>query len=163
MKTLFTALFLFALSLSALPVVAQQYKTAGDTARLNKEYTKLVKDIAELNEKLTKAQNDLPAYEAKARDAEKDAADATSASSDQASKVNSGNVKDAKRAKRKADKAYEEAKDYRAATNKLKNLQDKISRYEKDLAKKQQRLQELDTMRAAIYNTIPPGTALPQG
>jgi len=157
MKKILPTLCLFVLLLAALPGQAQKYKTVNDTTRLSKEEGKLLQAIADVSNKLTKAQNELPAYQAKAKEAENDASDAASASADQASKANSGKVKDAKRAKRKASKAYGEAKDSRSATNNLNDLEKKISRYQEDLTKKQQRLQELVTMRAAINATIVPG------
>lgn len=157
MKKILPICWLFALSFAAMPVLAQKYKTAGDTVKLNKEHAKLVKSIADLDARLIMAQEDLPSYQSKAGNAEKDAADAAEASSNQASKANSGKIKDAKKAKRRANKAYGEAKDSRNATNNLSDQERKISRYQADLAKKQQQLQTLESMRAAIYNSIPPG------
>ena len=131
-------------------VHAQKYKTAADTIKLNTAYAKLEKSIAALNVKLLNAQNDLPAYQAKAKDAQADAASAANASSEQADKANNGKVKDAKKAKRRANKAYGEAKDSRSADNKLKNLESDISKYQKELSKDQQKLAELEAIRAAI-------------
>ena len=54
--------YLVALLFAALPVFSQKYKTVEDTAKLNKEYVKVLNDIADLNAKLTIAQNDLPGY-----------------------------------------------------------------------------------------------------
>ncbi len=161
MKKIILYFYLVNLTFTALPVFSQKYKTIEDTAKLNKEYVKVDNDIAELNAKLTIAQNDLPGYQSKAKDANADAANAASASSDQAAKATIGNVKDAKKAKKKANKAYNEAKDSRSADGKVSDQEDKITRYKLELKKKQQRLEELDIMRAAINlkiqtDSIPP-------
>jgi len=154
MKKYFPFLCSMAFMFSSLPGVAQKYKTAEDTAKLNKEYVNITNDIVDLNAKLQIAQNDLPGYQSKARDANSDAVNAASASSDQASKATSGSVSDAKTAKRKANKAYNEAKDSRSAKGKVSDQENKITRYKLDIKKKQQRLEELDVMRIAIDTKI---------
>jgi len=154
MKKIIHLFYLLTLILPALSISAQKYKSVEDTAKLNKEYVNVNNDIADLNAKLTIAQNDLPGYQSKAKSADNDAASAASASSDQASKATNGNVKDAKRAKRKANKAYGEAKDSRSAQSKVNSQEDKITRYKLDIKKKQQRLEALDTMRAAINSKM---------
>lgn len=129
----------------------QKYKKVEDTVKLNKEYVSVNNDIADLNAKLTIAQNNLPGYKSKAIEAGTDAQDAAANSSNQASKAaNNGEIKDAKKAKRRAKKAYNEAKDSRAANNNLSDQEDKITRLTLQINKKQQRLQELDVMRLAI-------------
>lgn len=140
-------LCLLFISMSAF---SQQYKNIDDTAKLNKEYTKVSNDIVALNAKLIIAQNNLPGYQAKVKDAMDDASNAANASSDQASQATSGSVSDAKKAKRKAKKAYNEAKDSRLAKKRLSNQEDKITAYQLSLRKKEQRLAELDLMRTAI-------------
>jgi hypothetical protein len=150
MKKIIRLFYLLLLILPALSISAQKYKKIEDTAKLTKEYVNVSNDIVELTAKLTVAQNDLPGYQSKARDADNDAASAASASSDQASKATNGNVKDAKSAKRKANKAYDEAKDSRSAKSKVSDQEDKITRYQLEIKKKQQRLEDLDLMRAAI-------------
>ena len=150
MKKIIRLFYLLILILPALSISAQKYKKIEDTAKLNKEYVNVTNDIVDLTAKLTIAQNDLPGYQSKAKNADNDAATAASASSDQASKAVNGNVKDAKRAKRKANKAYGEAKDSRSANGKVNDQEDKITRYKLDIKKKQQRLEALDVMRAAI-------------
>ncbi|MBC7934113.1 MAG: hypothetical protein H7Y86_01960 [Rhizobacter sp.] len=162
MKTIFYPFCLLILLFAANPGYAQKYKSASDTIKLNKAYIKLQADIADLDAKLIKSKNELPSYEEKVREANKDAADAASASSDQASKANNGKIKDAKKAKKKANKAYGEARDSQAADGKLKDLQRKISHYEEDLTRKQQQLQELDQMRAAINAKILTGNVEPR-
>jgi len=150
-------LFLFAAFLfPVLSAFSQKYRTMQDTIKLNKEYLTVRNDIAALNGKLTIAQNNLPGYRSKAKDANIDAKDAASASSIQASKATNGSVSDAKTSKRKADKAYSEAKDSRSAQSNVSDQENKITRYQLDLKKKQQRLEELDVMRAAIISKYPP-------
>ena len=135
----------------ALSGFSQKYRTAADTIRLNKEYLAVSNDMIDLNLKLLTAQSELPGFQSKAEAANVDASNAASASSDQASKATSGNVRDAKKAKRKAGKAYNEAKDSKAADNRVKAQKNKIDQYQAKLQKKQQRLEALDAMRAAIY------------
>jgi len=52
-------MFLFGLlcTIASLPLVAQKYKTAADTIKLNKEYVEVANEVAELTAKLTVAQN----------------------------------------------------------------------------------------------------------
>ena len=147
-KTIY--LFCFLSLIVSGTAYSQKYKTMADTVKLNKEHVKLSNEIVELNAKLGIAQNDLPGYQSKAKDANADAVDAASSSSDQASKATNGNVSDARTAKRKAKKAYNEAKDSRSAKNKLSDQEDKITRLNLQLKKKNQRLQDLEIMRTAI-------------
>lgn len=153
--------YLVSLLCASLSGFSQKYKNIEDTVKLNKEYLKVSNDIAALNAKLTMAQNDLPGYKSKAKNANDDAATAASASSDQASKATNGSVKDAKRAKKRANKAYNEAKDSKSADGRVNDQENKITRYQLDIKKKQQRLEELDIMRAAINlkiqtSSVPP-------
>ena len=136
--------------MTGMQAYAQKYKTVEDTAKLNMEYVKVSNDIVELNAKLAIAQNNLPGYKTKATAAGTDADNAANNSSSQADKATNGNIADAKKAKRKASKAYKEAKDSRAANNKVTDQEDKITRLTLQITKKQQRLQELDVMRQAI-------------
>lgn len=161
MKKMIRLFCVMALSLPALCVFSQKYKTVEDTARLNKEYVKITNDVVELNAKLEIAQNDLPGYQSKAKKAGEDAADAAASSSNQASKVEGGNVNDARAARKRANKAYNEAKDARSANKKVEDQEDKITRYKLDIRKKQQRLEELDVMRTAIQAKMAADT-LPQ-
>ena len=143
---------LLALACPALSAYAQKYKTTEDTVKLNKEYVSVSNDLAELTAKLTIAQNDLPGYRSKSHDADKDASSSASASSDQASKATNGDLGDAKSEKKKANKAYKEAKDAKSASGKVSDQEEKIEQYKQDIKKKQQRLSELDTMRATIFS-----------
>ena len=129
---------------------SQKYKTADDTARLNKEYVNVSNDIADLNAKLTIAQNNLPGYKTKAIAAGTDAQNAAANSSNQASKATNGEIDDARKAKRKARKAYNEAKDSRSANNNVSDQESKITKLSLQINRKHQRLQELDVMRSAI-------------
>lgn len=154
MKKIIRTFFLLSLLIPGLSAFSQKYKKAEDTSRLNKEYVNVSNDLVDLKAKLTIAQNNLPGYQSKARDANADAVNAASTSSEQASKATNGSVGEAKRAKRKANKAYSEAKDSRSANSKVNDQENLITRYTLDIRKKQQRLEELDVMRAAINAKI---------
>lgn len=129
---------------------AQVYKTVEDTIRLNKEYTEVSNDIAQLTAKLAVAQNNLPRYKTKAGSAETDARDAAVTSSEQADKAVDGGVKEARKAKREAKKAYRQSKDVRSANSDISDQNDKIASLTGQLARKQERLQQLTEMRTAI-------------
>ncbi len=133
---------------------AQKYKNAEDTVKLNKEILNVSNEIVALTAKLTVAENDLPGLQAKVNDANSNAANAANESSNQASKATNGNVRDARNAKRKASKAYGEAKDYKAAKDKLNKQEDKINKYKSSLNKYEQRMRDLDIMKAAINAKI---------
>ena len=148
-------LFVLALLLPTLAAFSQKYKNLDDTIKLNKEYVKVTEDLAKLNEKLADAEGDLEKFQSKARKADESAADAASESSEKAAKAENGNVKDAKAAKRKADKAYDEAKDFRSAKNRVGDQERKIARYRSDIIDKQNRIQELEAMRAKILEKMP--------
>lgn len=151
MKQISQLFYVGAFVFLTIPGFSQKYTTPKDTVRLNKEYVKLSNDMAQLHAKLSIAQNELPGYQAKAREANEDAAKAATVSSDQASKATSGTVSAAKTAKHKANKSLSEAKDARSAKNKVNRLQNTITRYQLDIRKKEQRLEALAVMRAAIY------------
>lgn len=136
--------------MSGLQTFAQKYKTVEDTVKLNKEYVKVSNEIVDLNAKLTIAKNNLPGYKSKAIAAGTDAENAAANSSNQASKATNGDIADAKKAKKRANKAYNEAKDSRAANNNVSDQEDKITRLTLQINKKQQRLKVLDVMRLAI-------------
>ncbi|RYE17567.1 MAG: hypothetical protein EOP45_15575 [Sphingobacteriaceae bacterium] len=85
------ALFLtFAVTTTAFvsSVSAQKYKTAADTAKLNKEYSELTTDVAELNAKLAKDQGKTADYQSKVSSTQQDALSAATASKDQAATMN---------------------------------------------------------------------------
>ena len=136
--------------ISSLTTYAQVYKTAADTAKLNKEFTEVSNDIASLTAKLTIAQNNLPGYQSKAKTEDSDAQNAAVNSSEQAAKSTQGGVKDARKTIRKSKKAYREAKDARSANNDVGDQDDKIASLTGELAKKQERLRQLSVMRDAI-------------
>ena len=136
--------------LAALPAFSQTYKTVADTAALNSEYIKLNKEITDLNAKLDKAKSDLEHDTKKANEASSDAQNTASSASDKAEKSIDGSVKEAKRAKREARRSVRDAKDSRHAQSNLDDSNKKVSKLTADLEKKQQRLKELDGMRASI-------------
>lgn len=128
------------------PVLSQKYKTASDTIKLNRELVKVSNDIAELTSKLTIAQNNLPGYHTRAGEATSEAQKSADESRQQASKATNGDLDDAKSAKKKAGKALSRAEDARDANENIKNQDNKIVRLGDQLAKKQQRLSELQEM-----------------
>lgn len=138
--------------MATLSASSQKYKTASDTVKLNEEIIVVSKDVADLTSKLTIAQNNLSRYQDKANDATSDAQSSAQKSSDKASKATYGDVKDAKRAKREAKKSVRDAKDARSANNKLKDEAKNIANLTSQLQKKQERLQELESMRTTIRN-----------
>jgi hypothetical protein len=129
---------------------AQVYKTFADTVKLNKEFIEVSNDIASLSAKLTIAQNNMPGFQSRAKAADSNAQNAAFNSSDQADKATEGGVKAARKAKRNSKKAYREAKDARSANNVVENQDEKIASLTGQLAKKQERLRQLTTMRDAI-------------
>jgi DNA repair exonuclease SbcCD ATPase subunit len=147
MKILLPVIVVLALT---SPVIAQDYKTASDSADLNKEYVQVSNEIAELTAKLTAAQNNLPGYQTKAGEATSDAQSSANASSQQASKATNGDFGDAKSAKKKAGQALNKAEDAKDANNKIKDQHKKIAKLNGKLQKRQERLQELEEMRLAI-------------
>jgi len=154
-KNMFLACSLVLMMFASFDSYSQVYKTAEDTVKLNKEFTEVSNDIANLTAKLTVTQNNMPGYQAKANVAESDAKDAAASSSVQANKATGNSVKESRKAKREAKKAYRKAKDSKSANHDVGNQDDKIASLTKELAKKQERLEELKAMRAAIYAKIP--------
>ena len=136
--------------MAAIPVFSQTYKTAADTPALNKEYAKVSSNIADLTAQLNKAQNDLAEYTRKSDKAASDAQSTAMATTDKASHATNGSVRDARRAKKEARRSVRDAKDSRRASNNLDDQNTKISKLTTDLTKKQNRLKELDAMRATI-------------
>jgi len=154
-KNMFLACSLVLMMFASFDSYSQVYKTAEDTVKLNKEFTEVSNDIANLTAKLTVTQNNMPGYQSKANVAESDAKDAAASSSVQANKATGNSVKESRKAKREAKKAYRKAKDSKSANHDVGNQDDKIASLTKELAKKQERLEELKAMRAAIYAKIP--------
>ena len=138
--------------MGALPAFSQTYKTTADTAALNKEYTRVSSNITDLTAELAKAQNDLEKYTRKSDKASSDAQSTASTTADKASAATNGDVRDARKAKKEARRSVKDAKDARKAGNNVDDQNKKISKLTRDLAKNQARLQELNTMRAAITN-----------
>ncbi|HJY22213.1 MAG TPA: hypothetical protein VJ279_04970, partial [Hanamia sp.] len=81
-----------------------------------------------------------------------DAQSSASATADKASNATNGDVKDARRAKKEARRSVKDAKDSRRAGNDLDNQNKKIQKLSADLTKNQDRLRELDSMRAGLIN-----------
>jgi DNA repair exonuclease SbcCD ATPase subunit len=138
------------LMMVALPTIAQKYKSASDTVKLNKEWVEVSNDIAELQAKLTIAQNNLPGYTSKVGDAVSNAQNAAEQSSQQAYKATNGDLGDAKDAKKKAKKALNEAEDAQSAKDKVKDQEKKIDKLTSELQKKQKQLSQLEEMRTTI-------------
>jgi DNA repair exonuclease SbcCD ATPase subunit len=145
----------FTLMLFAFTGYAQVYKTAEDTVKLNKEFTEVSNDIANLTARLEVAQNNMPGFKSKANTAESNAQEAAVTSSEQADKARGGGVKEARKAKRNSKKAYREAKDARSANENVGDQDNKIASLKGQLAKKQERLSQLTTMRTAIMSEFP--------
>jgi len=72
------------------------------------------------------------------------------AAANKASHATNGSVRDARRAKKEARRSVKDAKDSRKADKALNNQNKKISQLTRDLAKNQNRLKELDRMRAGF-------------
>lgn len=136
-------------TLLALPAFSQTYKTA-DSVAFNKEYAKITSNIADLTTRLTKAQNDLVTYSSKSDKASSDAQSTAMATANKASRATNGNVRDARKAKKEARRSVKDAKDSRKAGNALDNQNKKISQLTTDLTKNQDRLKQLDAMRAGF-------------
>jgi small-conductance mechanosensitive channel len=64
-------------------------------------------------------------------------------------------VKDAKKAKRSARSAYKNAKTSRSADSNVISQEKKIAKLTAELKRKEERLQELNFMRTAIYSKMP--------
>ena len=152
MKRIIYAIALPLILLVSQSAYCQNYKTLEDTARLNLEYLKVTRDISDLNIKLSESQENLKKYQSNVASRNNDAQSSAEASSDQASKATNGGVKDARRAKRKAKAAYKDSKQSRGANDRMNEEERRMKRISSDLQRRQERLQELDRMRAAITN-----------
>lgn len=156
MKLTIYASLLFAAMLTTGTVEAQKYKTAADTLKLNKEYLEVSQDVSNLSIKLTEAQNDLPGIVGKAGSAQDRAQAAADNSSNRADQATDGSVKDARQAKRSAKTAYKKAKTSQSADYEVRKQEKKIEQLSKQLNRKQNRMKELEEMRAAIYSKMVP-------
>ncbi len=153
MKKIIFFLPVLVFTMAGLSSFCQSYRTVADTAALNKEYLKVSSDIADLAVKLNKAQSDLPHYTKKADNATTIAQNTAMETTDKASAATNGSVKDARKAKREAKKSVRDAKSSRKAGNNLDDQDKKITNLSGELAKKRDRLRELDAMRVAINNS----------
>ena len=135
--------------IGTLPAFSQTYKTA-DSVAFNKEYARVSSNITDLTTRLTMAQNDLAEDSMKSDKARSDAQSTAMATADKASHATNGSVRDARRAKKEARRSVKDAKDSRKAGNAVDNKNKKIRQLTADLSKNQNRLKELDRMRAGF-------------
>ena len=91
-------------------------------------------------------------YTAKSDKATSDAQSTASVAADKASHATNGDVRDARRAKKEARRSVKDAKDSRKAGWDVDDQNKKIRKLTAQLSKNQERLKELDRMRAAITN-----------
>lgn len=138
------------LIIAVVPAFSQKYKTAADTAALNKEYAKVSSNIADLTTRLGDAQNDLAKYNRKSDKASSNAQSTAAATANKASHATNGDVRDARRAKKEARRSVKDAKDSRKADNNVDDQNKKMRKLTAELAKNKERLQQLDAMRTAI-------------
>ncbi|MCU7552934.1 hypothetical protein OCK74_27720 [Chitinophagaceae bacterium LB-8] len=156
MKNIIYIACFLTLMVTGFTASAQVYKSADDTVKLNKEFTEVSNDIASLTAKLTIAQNNMPGYKDKANASESNAQDAAVNNSVQADKATKGGgVKEARKAKRASKKAFRGAKDAKSANNDISNQNDRIASLTGELAKKQERLEQLTAMRTFINDQLP--------
>ena len=153
MKKLIIILASAIFMLAALPGFSQTYKTVADTAALNTEYVKVSYDIADLNLKLMKAKSDQAHDSKKAGEATSDAQSTATSTTKKAENSINGSVKEARKAKREARRSVKDAKDARHAQGNLDDSNKNVTKLSTDLEKKQERLKELDGMRASINGT----------
>jgi hypothetical protein len=153
MKKLIIILASAIFMLAALPGFSQTYKTVADTAALNTEYVKVSYDIADLNLKLMKAKSDQAHDSKKAGEASSDAQSTATSTTNKAENSINGSVKEARKAKREARRSVKDAKDARHAQGNLDDSNKNVTKLSADLEKKQERLKELDRMRASINGT----------
>jgi len=153
MKKIIAASTVAIFMLTALPTFSQTYKTFADTVALNAEYSKVTKDITDLTAKLDKAKSDQANDEKKAGEASTDAQTTASNTTTKAENSINGSVKQARKAKREARRSVKDAKDARHAQSNLNDSNKKVIELNSQLEKKQQRLKELDEMRASINAT----------
>jgi len=135
--------------MGAVPAFSQTYKTT-DSVAFNKEYARVSSNITDLTTRLTMAQNDLAEDSMKSDKASSDAQSTAMATADKASHATNGSVRDARRAKKEARRSVKDAKDSRKAGNAVDNKNKKIRQLTADLSKNQNRLKELDRMRAGF-------------
>jgi hypothetical protein len=137
-------------------VFAQQYKTAGDTIKLNIAYSKAALEIARLNADLKTEQNKTNGYQSKRATTALDAASAAQGSKETADVATDGNTNDAKIAMKQAKKADNEAKDAKnAKSDETKNAK-KIAAINEKIEKKQFELNDLARQKSAIIAQLNP-------
>jgi hypothetical protein len=136
-------------------VSAQEYKTAADTLKLNKEYSDVSLEISKLNVKLAEAKDKTAGYDSKTLYTAQSATNSAQVSKTDASTATNGNLADAKTAMKQAKRANNDAKD---AQNAKDDQSDNVKYIDKLTAKRQKKqleLADLDRQMAAI-RTLPP-------
>ncbi len=133
---------------------AQKYATPADTVALNKEYGEVTLDIAKLNTKLITQQNKTAGFESKKVSTAENAVTSAQDSKKTASTATNGNLSDAKKAMKQAKKANSQANDAKdAREDQVDNVED-IKDLNEKIAKKTEKLVELDKEKAAIMARI---------
>lgn len=151
MKNLFILLFVLSFFAVATTNCSQRvYSTTADTVKLNIEYSAVSKSIIALQADIETVKSKIPIYEAKAQKASARSKESLDESSEQSSKATSGKLKEIRKAESKADDAEEEAEDARDAALKVKNAKKDLTDLMVELAKKQNRIKQLDKQRAII-------------
>ena len=135
---------------------AQKYKTLADTADLNKEYGEVSLDISKLNTKLITEKNKTAEFQSKSSSTAKDAVSTGQDSKAQASIAADGNTTETKKAVNDAKKADKQANNAKDAISDENNNSKKIDKLNAEIAKKQQKLDELEIQRAAIMMQLKP-------
>ena len=141
------ALFLSAFFYSCSP---KTYTTAADTINLNKEYRVLLREVVNLKGDISKLQSDIPVLEAKAQKADAKSRASLEESRRQAATATGGNLKQIKKAESKANDAKDDAEDARKANKKLDDARKKLTDTQAEVAKKENRLQDLERQKQAI-------------
>ena len=140
----------FAAIIFAQSVFAQQYKTAGDTIKLNIAYSKATLEIANLNADLLKEQNKTAGYQSKSATTSLDAASSAQGSKQTAATATNGNTADAKTAMKQAKKANNRAQDAKNAKSDEADNSKKIADLNEKIAKKQYEINSLAKQKADI-------------
>jgi len=135
---------------------AQQYKTASDTTKLNKEYGQITLDIAKLNTKLIAEKNKTVDYQSKSSSTASEAVTSEQKSKDQAQTATDGSTTDTEKAVKDAKKANRDANDAKDAVKDEKDNQKKIGELTTQIDRKQKELADLDSQRAVIMGSLNP-------
>jgi len=145
-----TGVFTFAAILFTQAAFAQQYKTAGDTIKLNIAYSKATLELANLNADLVKEQNKTAGYQSKSATTAMDAASSAQGSKQTAATATDGSAADAKTAMKQAKRANNRAKDAKNAKSDEADNSKKIADLNEKIAKKQFEINSLAKQKADI-------------